>query len=66
MAERFYDVGELADRWHCSQSAVRQNRLRWGLAGFKVGKKLIFSEAEVAAVERRWEEGGGPQDQVAA
>jgi hypothetical protein len=66
MAERFYEAAELAARWHCSLRVIRQNRVRWGLRGFKVGKKLIFPEAEVAAVERRWEEGGGPQEQAAA
>lgn len=51
---RCFSVEELAQRWRCSEQQVRQKRSGWGLKAFRVGKRLLVPEEEVASLERRW------------
>ena len=46
-----FTVEELAVRWKCKPQTIRQNRRQWGLKPFRFGKRLLFTAANVEAVE---------------
>lgn len=43
---------DIAERWHCEPETVLRSRNKWGLKGFRFGRKMLFTPESVAEAER--------------